>query len=92
MINNMTREALAKELRNKAEVIDAIGVMDEGEVSALLKKAAAALATAAQAQSEPLTEQRINEIWGANEVFEYYPGAVLEFVRDIESAHGITKD
>jgi hypothetical protein len=42
------------------------------------------------AAAVPLSTQRINEIWGASEVFEYHHGAVVEFVRDIEAAHGIT--
>lgn len=46
-------------------------------------------AGAGQARREPLSELRINQIAGANEVFQYHPGAILEFVRDIEAAHGI---
>lgn len=41
------------------------------------------------AEREPLSELRINQIAAANEVFQYHPGAILEFVRDIEAAHGI---
>jgi hypothetical protein len=31
-----------------------------------------------------LTDERINELHAASEVYEYHPGAVLEFARDIE--------
>ena len=33
-----------------------------------------------------LSETRINEIAAANEVFQYHPGALVEFARDLEAA------
>ena len=43
-------------------------------------------ALAAQQPAEPLTDERIKSMHAASEVYEYHPGAVLEFARDIERA------
>lgn len=37
----------------------------------------------------PLTVPTINKLTSAHEIHEYHPGAIVEFVRAVEAAHGI---
>lgn len=48
------------------------------------------LKAAATAPRVPLTDEAINRLISASEVYQYHPGALLEFVREIELAHGIS--
>jgi hypothetical protein len=39
---------------------------------------------------QALTEEQINRLVASSEVYQYHPGALIEFVREIEAAHGIS--
>ena len=66
-----------------------------GEVRATICRtpdvvASAAIYTASPARQEPLTIETIGRLVSASEVHEYHTGAIVEFVRSVESMHGIT--
>lgn len=42
------------------------------------------------AARKPLSVETIGRLVSASEVHEYHPGAIVEFVRSVESMHGIT--
>lgn len=48
------------------------------------------LVSLAQPGEGAMTDEQINKLVSASEVYEYHPGAILEFAREIERAHGIT--
>lgn len=44
---------------------------------------------AERGRQAPLSESAIYALGAKSEVYQYHPGALLEFVREVEAAHGI---